>query len=69
MSTPKNHRDAYIRHCIENPDRILTAFENTHEKTSSETDLDYITRLAEQDYDDGFLSAAVYQEVWESLKD
>lgn len=62
---------AYVKRCIElykGGDRALVdAYRNPHPHEITESDEDYLTRIAEQDFDDGEHGGCIYQELREQL--
>jgi hypothetical protein len=75
MKASDEHRKAYVKHVIGLYERgednafeaFLAAYTDSHPRKEGESDLEYVHRCAEQDYHDGELGAAVYQEVYDEL--
>lgn len=75
MNASDERRRAYVKHVISLYERgadnsidvLLVTYSDSHPRNEGESDLEYIQRCAEQDYHDGELGAAVYQEVYDEL--
>lgn len=75
MKASDERRKAYVKHVIDLYERggngaieaLLVTYSDSHQREKSESDLEYIQRCTEQDFHDGELGAAVYQEVYDEL--
>lgn len=75
MKASDERRKAYVKHVIGLYEKsgnsaieaLLVSYSDSHQREKGESDLEYIQRCAEQDFHDGELGAAVYQEVYDEL--
>lgn len=63
-----SHEDEYVTFAINSSSELVAAYAETHPQNPDETPESYHRRLAEQDFDDGHLQGALFQDYWEYLK-